>query len=426
MYTDEIIKIVQSEMKPSMGCTEPVAIGLAVSNTCAYLDKKATKIQLKISSNIFKNAFCVKIPNTTEAGIPLAAALGYLLCKKDNNMEIFSKVTQQLVDQAYILLEEDFIKIDTVSDNRFYIEITAKNEEESVHTLTLDRHDNLVLVEKNETLLLDKRKDTQNSEDGSLVITQHSIKELVDLAENIQINKLYFLRDAVQMNLAAAKEGLIGNYGMQVGKNIKKMLDNGIIPNDLFYYVKMMVSAASDCRMGGGTLSAMTVLGSGNQGFEATLPVIATCEYQNVCEEKMLRALFISILLTIRQKFVVGRLSPICGATLAAAASSAAITWILGGTVAQMEGAMQTMYANITGMMCDGAKDGCAIKLATCSGEAVMAARLALMGSIACKTDGIVSEKVEDSIQNVARLSKEGMKAVDLNVIDILVQKSKK
>ena len=188
---------------------------------------------------------------------------------------------------------------------------------------------------------------------------------------------------------------------MNIGRNIKKMIENGTIPNDLFYYVKMVVSAASDCRMGGGPYSAMTVLGSGNQGFEATLPVVATCQFLKLDNETTIRAMFMSILITLRQKYKVGRLSPICGATLSGTASAAAITWLLGGNIKQIEGAMQTMYSNLTGMMCDGAKDGCAMKLSTCSGEAVMAARLALCGSIASKTDGIVCEKVEDTIRNI-------------------------
>lgn len=424
MDTDKILKMIKAEMKPSMGCTEPVAIGLAVSNTCAHLSHAAKKLKLKISSNIFKNAFCVKIPNTTEAGIPLAATLGYLLTKPNNTMEIFSGVNDNLVKEAYSLIKNDFVEIEAIPSSEFYIEVTALNDTETVTTLTLDRHDNLVKVIKNDEVILNTLTDNINKvEEDNFDITQYTVAQLVELAENIELEKINFLNEAKDMNLIASNAGLNGDYGMNIGKNIKTMMDKGILPNDLFYYVKMVVTAASDCRMGGGPYSAMTVLGSGNQGFQATLPVVATAQYLNIDSEKTLRAMFMSIIITFRQKFKVGRLSPICGATLSGAASSAAITWLLGGNVSQIEGAMQTMFSNLTGMMCDGAKDGCAMKLSTCSGEAVMAARLALCGSIASKTDGIVSERIEETISNVARLSQEGMKAVDMNVINIMMAK---
>lgn len=424
MDTDKIIKMIKAEMKPSMGCTEPVAIGLAVSNTCTYLAQPAKKLKLRISSNIFKNAYCVKIPNTTEAGIPLAATLGYLLTKPNSTMEIFAGVNDNLVKEAYALIEENFVEIEAISSSEFYIEVTASNETETVTTLTVDRHDNLVKVIKNDEIVLNTLTDNINKDDeDDFDITQYTVAQLVELAENIDIEKINFLNEAKEMNLIASNAGLNGDYGMNIGKNIKTMMDEGVLPNDLFYYVKMVVTAASDCRMGGGPYSAMTVLGSGNQGFQATLPVVATAQYLNIDNEKTLRAIFMSIIITFRQKFKVGRLSPICGATLSGAASSAAITWLLGGNVKQIEGAMQTMFSNLTGMMCDGAKDGCAMKLSTCSGEAVMAARLALCGSIASKTDGIVSERIEETISNVARLSQEGMKAVDMNVINIMMAK---
>lgn len=423
MNVEKILQTVHSEMQPSMGCTEPVAIGLAVSNTCRYMASPATKIKLKVSSNIFKNAYCVKLPNTTEAGIPLAATLGYLLTKQDNTMEIFSGINDDLVKQAYNMLKKEFVEIEAMSSLQFYIEVWAESETEKVHTLTIDRHDNLVLVEKDGKLLVDTRSGDANAVKDDFDITVYTVAELIDLAKTIDLDKITFLREARDMNLASSDAGLKGDYGMNIGRSIKKMMEDGILPDDMFYYVKMVVSAASDCRMGGGAYSAMTVLGSGNQGFQATLPVIATAQYLKKDEETMLRAMFMTILVTIRQKYKVGRLSPICGATLSGTASSAAITWMLGGNIDQIEGAMRTMYANLTGMMCDGAKDGCAMKLCTCSGEAVMAARLALAGSMASKTDGIVSARVEDCIDSIARLSQEGMKAVDMNVIEIMMAK---
>ncbi|MEG2929902.1 MAG: L-serine ammonia-lyase, iron-sulfur-dependent, subunit alpha, partial [Oscillospiraceae bacterium] len=401
----------------------PVAIGLAVSNTCSYLTKPATKLKLKVSSNIFKNAYCVKLPNTSEAGIPLAATLGYLLAKKGNTMEIFSGVNDELIKQAYALIAKDFVSIEAMSSMDFYIEVWAENDTEHLHTLTLDRHDNLVLVEENGAVILDKRVAKGGAVDGDSYINECTVKELIGFAKSVDLSEIEFLKAARDMNIIASKQGLAGDYGMNIGRSIEQMTKDGVLPKDLFYYVKMVVSAASDMRMGGGCYSAMTFFGSGNQGFQCTLPVIAACQFLEKDEEATLRAMFMAILITARQKYKVGRLSPVCGATLSGTASSAAICWLLGGSDDQIEGAMRTMYANITGLMCDGAKDGCAMKLCTCSGEAVMAARLSLYGCAASKTDGIVSEKVEDCIDNVARLSQEGMKAVDMNVIEIMMAK---
>ncbi|WP_163469349.1 serine dehydratase subunit alpha family protein [Fusobacterium sp. IOR10] len=424
-YAD-FIKLAKSEMKPSMGCTEPVAIGLAVSNTCRYLEKPATKIKLKISSNIFKNAFCVKLPNTDESGIKLASALGYLLTKENNDMEIFKGVTPELISKAEALVKDNFVEMEAMKDSRFYIEVLATNEHEKVETLTLDRHDNLVKVEKNGEVILNKleNKPGENStEEKYMDISKFTVKELIEVAETIDVKDLEFLDECINMNLAASEEGLKKDYGMHIGRTIKRLIEEKTLSDDIVNHVKMVTSAAADMRMGGGPFSAMTIAGSGNQGFQTSLPVIAVASYLKLPREKMLRALFISILVMLRMKCNLGRLSPICGGMLGGTAASAGITWLLGGKLAEIKGAMNNMFSSITGMMCDGAKDGCSAKLCSCSGEAVLAAKYSIAGVRASKTDGIVSEKIEDTMDNVARLSNEGMKEIDMTVIDILSNK---
>lgn len=421
------IKLVKSEMKPSLGCTEPVAIGLAVSKTCSYLKNHATKIELKISSNIFKNAYCVKLPNTKESGIELAATLGFLLSKEDNDLEIFKNISFELLKEAKEILKKDFIDLKAIRDNRFYIEVVAFNSKEKVKTITIDKHDNMVRVEKNGELIFDKMekiKNEDNQNESRLEISKFSILELIKIAEEINIEYLDFLEECIEMNLAASKEGLRKDYGVHIGRSIKNLVDKKILCDSLENYVKMTVSSASDMRMGGGPLSAMTIAGSGNQGFQTSLPIIAASKYLKLSREKKLRALFMSILIMLRLKNRLGRLSPICGAMLGGTASSAAIAWLLGGKKEEMLGAMQNMFANISGMMCDGAKDGCSIKLCTCSGEAVLSAKYSIEGVRASGSDGIVSESIEETINNIGRLSSEGMREVDMNVIDILMKKS--
>ena len=424
MDQEAIIRLIQSEMKPGMGCTEPAAIGLAVSNTCGRLNLPAAKIHLKLSSNIFKNAFCVKIPNTDKAGIPLAAALGALLAGRDNTMELFSRVTAELTEEAEKMLKHGIITLEVEPDNRFYIEVTASAGQEAVRTITLDRHDNLVYIEKGGKILLDRRNGHNvDSYGGEVWITESSICDLVDICEKIPVEEIAFLKEGIEMNRLAAQMGLSRSYGLNIGKKIRGMVKKGVLPDDLASFVKMNVAAACDCRMGGAPLSAMTVLGSGNQGFEAILLPASAAEYLGCGEEKMLRSVMMSILLTIRIKYHVGRLSPICGATLSGAAGAGAVVWLMGGSREQIEGAIQNMLGSVSGMLCDGAKDGCALKLGNCAGEAVLAASLAIEGSIIRQTDGIISCRVEETIRKVARLSREGMSGVDMNIISIMLSK---
>ncbi len=424
MDQETIVGLIQSEMKPGMGCTEPAAIGLAVSNTCGRLNLPAAEIHLKLSSNIFKNAFCVKIPNTDKAGIPLAAALGALLAGRDNTMELFSRVTAELTEEAEKMLKHGIVTLEVEPDNRFYIEVTASAGQEAVRTITLDRHDNLAYIEKDGKILLDRRNDHNvDSYEGELWITESSICDLVDICEKIPVGEISFLKEGIEMNRLAAQMGLSRSYGLNIGKKIRGMVKKGVLPDDLASFVKMNVAAACDCRMGGAPLSAMTVLGSGNQGFEAILLPASAAEYLGCGEEKMLRSVMMSILLTIRIKYHVGRLSPICGATLSGAAGAGAVVWLMGGSREQIEGAIQNMLGSVSGMLCDGAKDGCALKLGNCAGEAVLAAGLAMEGSIIKQTDGIISRRVEETIRNVSRLSREGMSGVDMNIISIMLSK---
>lgn len=423
MDQDGMIKLIQSEMKPSMGCTEPVAIGLAVSNTCWRLNTPVSKVHLKLSSNIFKNAFCVKIPNTERTGIPFAAALGVILARRDNTMELFSKVTGLVAGQAERLLKKGIITLEVEQDNRFYIEVTAEGREERIRTVTTDSHDNLVLVERNGAIELNRMKTAKEESDSGSEMMCCAVSELVELCESIPLEKIEFLREGIEMNRFAAKVGMGQDYGLNIGKKIRDMVQTGVMPNDMASYVKMRVTAACDCRMGGAPVPAMTVLGSGNQGFEAILLPASAAEYLGCEEERMLRSVMMSILLTIHIKYHVGRLSPICGATLSGAAGAGAVVWLMGGSKGQIEGAIQNMLGNLSGMLCDGAKDGCSLKLGNCAGEAVMAAGLAMGGSVIRQTDGIISRRVEDTIRNVARLSREGMSQVDRNIISIMLNK---
>ncbi len=422
MNAHELIDLVKAELVPSLGCTEPVAVGLAVSNTCIHLENEPTHLHLRVSSNIFKNAYFVTIPGTKEAGLPLAASLGYLLAKPENTMEIFANVTPKLIEEAHKLIAKDFVSVEFIKDSHLLIEVTATNHKEKIYSITYDSHDKMVHLEKDDKVLINLKSELQDKKDSPIM--QMNIADLVRIAETVPLKDLDFLKEAIEMNVAAAEEGLKNDYGMKIGKTMKKMFDEKELPHDLAYTVKMVVSAAVDMRMGGGPKPAMTLLGSGNQGFESTLPIVAACDFLGQSEEKKLRALLLCYSISMRAKYAVGLLSPICSALFTGSGVAASIAWLLGGNQEAIQGAMQNLYSNLSGIMCDGAKGSCSSKLSTCAGEAVLAAKLALHGSAANATDGLVSENIEDTLDNIARVSTESLKDVDINLIDIMMNKA--
>lgn len=424
MLASETIRLIQSEMQPGVGCTEPAAIGLAVSNTCLLLHGEPRRITLRISSNIFKNAYSVKIPNAGKHGVELAAALGALLAKEGNTMEIFAGVTRELTGKAEELVGRGLIRLEVQVDSRFYIHVRAESSGETVETLTLNRHDNLVFAERNGIVLLDHRTKNRAGLEENSPITSCTILELVQLCQSVPLEDIAFLEQGIAMNRAVAQSGLSGDYGLRIGRKLFQMTEQGEISGDMATFVKMNVAAACDCRMGGAPYPAMTVLGSGNQGFGAILISASAAEFLRAGRERLLRSVMMSVLITIYIKYHVGRLSPICGASLCAAAGAASIAWLLGGDERQIEGAIQNVFGNLSGMLCDGAKEGCAFKLETCAGEAVLSAKLAMAGIVVQATDGIVSETVEDTIRNIASLSQKGMERIDETIISIMQQKT--
>lgn len=422
----EVIELIKSEMKPSLGCTEPVAIGLAVSKTCQYLSEKPEHITITLSPNIFKNAFCVKIPNVGYPGVALAGALGAVLSKPQDDMEIFGRVTKEAIAAANEMVQNKQVTLTIMEEEtRFYIGVCAKSTKETVETVTVNSHDTMVKAVCNGKVLFDKSADDCKTQikKSAFDITSLTAAEIFHICEKIELSEIKFLSEAVEMNRRVSQMGKDGDYGLNVGKTIAKLEEEGVIKEDIVSYVKKIVASACDCRMGGGNIAAMTVLGSGNQGIEAILPVASAAEYLKLPEEKMLRAVMISIMMTIYMKYHVGRLSPVCGAALSGAASSCAITWLLGGTYDQMEGAVQNMLGNLAGMVCDGAKDGCALKLSNCAGEAVLSAELALHQCIIQGTDGIISNHLEDTVKGMTILSGKGMAAMDAALIGIMMNK---
>ncbi|MDD3394518.1 MAG: L-serine ammonia-lyase, iron-sulfur-dependent, subunit alpha [Anaerotignum sp.] len=424
MDMNVVFEALKSEMKPSMGCTEPVAIGLAVSRTCELLKTPATHLDMVISSNIFKNAYSVQIPNTGTNGIELSCALGHLLSKPGNTMEIFANILPHHVEEAQKLVKAGFVSVKVLSSSEFYIECCASNETEKAHTITEKAHDNMVFAEKNDEVVLDERILTAaEATTKAFDVTKYSFADFYQWANSVNTADLAFIKEGIDMNLSVAEIGMQKKYALGVGPTLKNLVEKGLIANDMITEIKQLPAAASDFRMSGGNGSVMTFLGSGNQGIETMLPMAIFAKHMNIPEEKLLRAEFLGMLIIMYMKYHVGRLSPICGATLAASGGAAGMAYMMGGNLKQISGAVQNMMGSVAGIFCDGAKGGCSLKLSVSAGEAVYAALFAMDGSIIEATDGIISEKAEDTAKNLAKLSHEGLANVDMKVIEIMMAK---
>ncbi len=425
MDMKKALEAIKSEMQPSMGCTEPVAIGLAVSRTCEMLTTPATRLDMVISSNIFKNAYSVQIPNAGTNGIELSCALGCVLSKPGNTMEIFASIHPADVEKAKKMVADGLVTVKVLQSSQFYIECVATNGTERAHTITEDAHDNMVYAEKDGEVLTDKRvkDDVQVTETTDFDITQYTFADFLEVAENVDVKDLAFIKEGIDMNLEIAKIGLEKKYAIGIGPAMLKMVKDGTLSNDMVTDVKLTTSAACDFRMSGGNGSVMTYLGSGNQGIETMIPAAVVAKHLKVSEEKLLRAELLGMLIIMYMKKHVGRLSPICGATLAGSGSAAAMVYMMGGNLEQICGAVQNMMGGVAGMFCDGAKGGCALKLSICAGEAVYAALYAMDNSIIQDTDGIISKDVEETTKNLTKLSHEGLSEVDMKVIEIMQTK---
>lgn len=426
MDMNVVVNAIKAEMKPSMGCTEPVAIALAVSRTCEELAAPAEKLDMVISSNIFKNAYSVQIPNTGTYGIELACVLGALLAKPGNTMEICADIKPEHVEKAKELVAAGMVSVKVLKSSGFYIECVATNANEKAHTITEDAHDNMVYYEKDGKVVVDNRKEGEEeeaAEEGGFDVTKYGFKDFYDWANEIELEKLSFIREAIDMNMEIAKIGLEKKYAFGVGPTIQNLIGKGMMSNDVVNAVRSIPAAAADFRMYGGNGSVMTFCGSGNQGISTTLPMAVFADRMGVPEEKLLRAEFMAMLMIMYMKKHVGRLSPVCGAMVAGTGSAAGMTYMLGGTYEQIDGAIQNMMGSVAGIFCDGAKGGCAVKVAACAGEAVYAAMYAMDGSTIGVSDGINSTKAEDTAKNLAKLSHEALADVDMKVIEIMQEK---
>ncbi|MEW5825907.1 MAG: L-serine ammonia-lyase, iron-sulfur-dependent, subunit alpha [Candidatus Bipolaricaulota bacterium] len=427
--------ILRMEVAPALGCTEPAAAALAAAACAELLPTRAIDgIELWVDPNIYKNGFAVSIPGAEGAcGIDLAAALGAAAGDAHLKLEVLRPVTREALGEAKALVAAHRVAVNVLSEKKggIYVRARVQCGANAAEAVIEDLHDNIVSLSLDGRSidshpLLCKTAKRQNAVRAlEEWLVERTLPELVGLLDGLDAEDLAFLREGVDQNVRLAEYGLTYGPGLGVGLTLERLAREGLLKRDMVLAARVLTSAASDARMAGVRMPAMSSAGSGNHGLTAILPVWAVREYVDVDDEsRVLRAIALSHVITAHIKSHTGRLSAICGCSIAAGAgATAAITYLMGGNHHHIAGAIKNVVGDLAGVICDGAKAGCSLKLATAAGTAVLSALFALHGLDIQATDGIVAVSPEETMRNVGQLSTEGMIETDRTILDILLQK---
>ncbi|MEW8956731.1 serine dehydratase subunit alpha family protein [Clostridium sp.] len=424
MNKEGYIKLLREEVVPALGCTEPIAIAYATSKCKELLDDEIESIELFLSANIIKNALGVGIPGTGMIGIDIAAALGYIGGDSKLELQVLNNINKEDLDKAKIMVNEGVVKT-TIKDNcdKLYIEVHCKSKNHLAKVVISGNHSNIVKIELDNKVILDNEDKGDKSKEEKIG-RKITIDEIYDFVTTVDFESISFLLEGAKMNKVVSQEGLKGDYGLNVGK--KLLNPKTLVLGGETLQNKMVAStaAASDARMSGCTMSIMTTAGSGNQGITATIPAVILSEELGKSDEELVRALAMSNLVTIHVKSYIGRLSPLCGAGIAASIGSCtAITYLLGGELKNINYAIKNMIGDISGIICDGAKTTCALKIATGINAAIQCATLALNDIEPRESDGIVHKDVEETIKNLGTLGIRGMESADKVILNMMLEK---
>lgn len=421
----QIIDLVQREVIPAIGCTEPIAVALCVAKATETLGMNPEKIKVSLSANVLKNAMGVGIPGTGMIGLPIAVALGAIIGKPDYQLEVLKDCTPKAVEQGKQWIEEKRICISLKEDvaEKLYIEVTCEAGAKTATAIIAGGHTTFIYIALDGDVLLDHRNITnEEAEETSLDL---NLRKVYDFALTAPLDEIRFILETARVNKSAAEKSFQGNYGHALGKMLRGTYEHKIMGDSVFSHILSYTSAACDARMAGAMIPVMSNSGSGNQGISATLPVVVYAEENGKTEEELIRALMMSHLTVIYIKQSLGRLSALCGCVVAATGSSCGITWLMGGSYEQVAFSVQNMIANLTGMICDGAKPSCALKVTTGVSTAVLSAVMAMENRCVTSVEGIIDEDVDQSIRNLTRIGSQGMNETDKVVLDIMTHKGK-
>ncbi len=426
---DIIIKILEDEVVPAMGCTEPVAVALACAKAKELLDfDEINNIEIFVSPNIYKNGLAVGIPKTDEVGLHIAAALGLMGGKSKNDLRVLEEINKEDVGAAKDFLKSGKLLLEIEdTKEKIYIGVNLFTNKGEAKVIIQGKHNRFTYLEKEGEVILDTKEENIEAKDYSKILYNFKIRDIINEIEKISYEKISFMLDGLEMNEKIAHIGLSKESGMGVGFNLQRNIEKGILGDDLMNHAMVLTAAASDARMSGVNLPVMSSNGSGNNGLTVILPILAYIKKIQVDDEKIARALAMSHIINSYIKHYIGRLSALCGCGVAAGTgASVGIAWLMGASKDQIDGTIKNMLANTSGMICDGAKVGCALKLATSASAAIQSALLAIGNNIVPSQNGIVAETAEETIENLGTLSDMGMNIADEVILRVMRKMQRK
>ncbi len=416
----QYISIIKQVVKPALGCTEPISAAFASAVAAKELGITPDAIDVFVSDNLYKNSMGVYVPGTGRIGLPIAAASGAVGGNADAGLEVLADISAADVEKAQALIDAGKVKIHRIDADEFiYCSVVATYEHSTSVVTISGGHTNVVTKYLNGMMTYQLKKEDSIETDSVCKGIDVSIEKIYDFALNAKFDDISFILDSAVLNLNLSNEGLKNRYGLEIGRTIKENVKSGLLSEDLMTNIQMITSAASDARMGGATLPAMSNFGSGNQGIAATLPVVVTADFFKCSEEQLARALIMSHLGAIYIKSHYPPLSAFCGNTVTSSAAAMAMVYLAGGTFEQSCYAIQNVISDTSGMVCDGAKSSCAMKVCTSSTTAARSFMMALRNS-SVSGQGIVANEVEQTIKNVGSMVSNGMRTTDSTIIEIM------
>lgn len=414
---NQIIALVHQEVVPAIGCTEPMCVALCTAKATEQLGCRPERIEARLSANILKNAMSVGIPGTGMIGLPIAIALGALIGKSEYQLEVLKDLTPEALEEGKRFVAEDRIDIklkEGVCD-KLYVEMTVFAGDKKETAIIAGSHTHFVTdasaVQHGAT-----------AKDDEIALNMQLVW---DFSTTAPLEEIQFIEEARKLNMNAARESLKGNYGHNLGKTIDRPLAKGIFGNSIYSHIISRTASACDARMGGAMIPVMSNSGSGNQGICATNPVCVYAKENENTEEELIRALMLSHLTAIYIKQSLGKLSALCGCVVASIGSSCGITYLMGGDYARICASVKNMIANLTGMICDGAKPSCSLKITSGVSTALLSSLLAMEGKCVSSGEGIVDNSVDKSIRNLTNIGADAMCKTDDMVLNIMTHKEK-
>lgn len=422
----ELILAVKQNVKPAVGCTEPISLALASALAASHLAGPVTSIEARVSPNLMKNGMGVTVPGTGMVGLPIAAAVGALGGDPLAGLEVLKGAPVEAIAAAKLLLARGDVKVSIQQpcDEILYTCVTVFTAKESAMVVIAGEHTRVIRIEKDGDVLFDAAEDCQvEGKVQTCSMENVSLEQIVEFAQGVPFDEIGFILDAALLNNELSREGLRVQYGLHIGSTLQRQLDRGLMANDLLSDIMIRTAAASDARMGGACLPAMSNSGSGNQGIAATMPVVVVAEHLACDREKLARALILSHLTAIYIHHQLPALSALCAATTAAMGAAAGITWLIDGSYKSISMAISNMIGDVSGMICDGASNSCAMKVSTSAASAWKAVLMALDNTSVSGNEGIVAHDVEQSIRNLCALASQAMQHTDRQIIAIMASK---